>query len=177
MLPRLFNDQRNYLSPSPNWQYQPTNLPVSTTAPLDESEMGSMEFELWKEIGGEFLMKNTINNWLYCVPNGGSLVDMIEGPVLCNVTKVIVEGLCEDIVPYTFEKYGHAAGLFSPSGHYYYLYTKGKGTWPVSDPCGRTHQNQLKTVLNPAGWIYVREQEKVDLHIIEIFDAKNKSSK
>ena len=177
MFPRLFTDHRNYLSPSPNWQYQTTNLPVSTTAPLDESELGSMQFELWKEIGGEFLMKNTINNWLYCVPNGGSLVEMIDGPVLCNVTKVIVEGLCEDTVPYTFEKHGQSAGLFSSSRHYDYLYTKGKHTWPVSDPCGRTHQNQLKTVLNPAGWIYVREQEQVDFHIIEIFDTKNKSSK
>ena len=122
-------------------------------------------------------MKNTINNWLYCIPNGGSLVEMIDGPVLCNVTKVIVEGLCEDTVPYTFEKHGHAAGLFSPSGLYYFLYTKGQHTWPVSDPCGHTHQNQLKTVLNPAGWIYVREQEQVDFLIIEIFDAKNNSSK
>ena len=57
MFPRSFTDHRNYLSPSPNWQYQPTNLPVSTTAPLDESELGSMQFELWKEIGDEFLMK------------------------------------------------------------------------------------------------------------------------
>ena len=115
-----------------------------------------MSFELWKEIGSEFLMKNTINNWLYCVPNGGSLVQMIEGPVLCNVTKVIVEGLCEDIVPYTFEKHSVAAGLLSPSGHYYLLDTKGQSTWPVSDPCGRTQKNQLNTVLNPAGWVYVR---------------------
>lgn len=177
MFPRNFDDQRNYLSPSPNWHYQPTNKPISTTAPLDESELGSMLFELWKEISGEFLMKNTINNWLHCVPNGGSLVEMIEGPVLCNVTKVIVEGICEDRVPNTFEKHGNAAGLFSPSGHYYILYTKGQGTWPVSDPCGRAQQNHLKTVLNPAGWIYVREKDQLDTHMMEVFDAKNNSSK
>ena len=53
----IFDNAVNYLSPSPNWQYQPTNLPVSTTAPLDEPELGSMQFELWKEIGDEFLMK------------------------------------------------------------------------------------------------------------------------
>ena len=57
-----------------------------------------------------------------------------------------------------FEKHGHAAGLFSPSGLYYYLYTKGQHKWPVSNQCGRTHQNQLKTVLNPAGWIYLKEK-------------------
>ena len=168
---------KNYLSPSPDWDYKPTNRPVSTTAPVDESEPGSMKFELWKEIGDEFLIKNTINNWLHCVPNGGSLVEMITGPVLCNVTKVIVEGICEDKVPHLFEGHSHTPALWSPSGLYYYFHTSDVATWPVSDPCGRTQQNQLKNTLNPAGWIFVREMDELVPNVREIMDSKNSSSK
>lgn len=179
MYPRNFDASTNYLSPSPNWDYQPTDLPISTTPPLAESDMGSVNFELWREIGQSVLIKNTLNNWVTCDPNGGSLVDMRTGPMLCNVTKVIVEGVCEDIVPSIFEKHGHVVGLFAPTppGGYYFLYTKGKSSWAVSDPCGVSQQNQLKNVLNPAGWLYVKEIKRDDPHIMKIFDANNSSSK
>ena len=177
MFPREFTDNKNFLSPSPNWEYQPTNLPISTTAPLDESELGSMNFQLWKEIGQNFLIKNTVNNWITCSPNGGSLVDMVTGPISCNVTKIVVEGVCEDVVPFTFERHGTVAALFSPSGFYYNLYTNGENSWAVSDPCGTTRQNQLNGVVNPAGWFYLREDDKLDPVVAEIVDTKNNSRK
>ena len=156
---RAFTSANNFLSPSPNWSYKPINpsLPVSTTPPFNESELGSMDFNLWKEIGSTILVKNTVNNWLTCASLGGSLVDMVDGNIQCNVTKVIVPGTCEQVTPTTFQKDGNSAGLRSSSGIYYYFYTKGSGTWAISDPCGQSAHNQLTGVINPALWLYSRD--------------------
>ena len=93
------------MSPSPNWLWKPTNpdLPVSTTPPHDESELGSVDFEVWKEFGTDILLKSTVTNHLMCSENGGSLVDLRSGPMSCNVTKVVVEGSCENVVPFTLK--------------------------------------------------------------------------
>ena len=175
--PTDFKNANNYLTPSPDWSFKPSNLPVSTTPPLNETELSSIAFDLWTEIGSEFLIKNNINNWVHCTPNGGSLVDMRTGPMVCNVTKIIVEGVCEDKVPFMFEKHSPAVGLFSLSGLYYYLYTKGQSSWSVSDPCGATGENHLKSVPNPAGWIYLRHKEPVNPQVSMILDARNTASK
>ena len=179
MWSRDFNSGHNFLSPSPNWSYKPTNpsLPVSTTPPQDESQPGSMDFELWKEIGNDLLIKSTVNNWLICLDNGGSLVEWRSGPMKCNVTKVIVPGDCEDVVPFMFEKHGHVPALFTPNGAYYYFHTKATSTWAVADPCGRSQENQLTGVLNPALWMYVREKDPFVSNPIEVFDVNNGSSK
>ena len=175
MWPRAFNHGHNFLSPSPNWIYQPTNPNnlISTTPPRDENELGSMDFELWKEIGNEVLIKNTVNNWLICSENGGSLVEMRNGPLSCNITKIVVEDVCEDVVPYMFQKGGHSAGLYTAGGIYYHFYTKGSGTWPVSDPCGVSGLNQLNGIMNPGMWIYVKEKDPLNPYVIEIFDINN----
>ena len=168
------------MTPSPNWYHKPTNLPVSTTPPLDENQLGSMDFNLWKEIGNEFMIKSTINNWLICSEMGGSLVEMRNGLIECNITKVIVPGPCEDVVPFVFEKHGTATTLMSPNGGYYYFHTKGVVShwWAVSDPCGRKQENQLTGVLNPALWIYIRKKDPpVQPVVAEIFDANNSTSK
>ena len=159
MWPRSFTSANNFLSPSPSWSYKPTDpsLPVSSTPPLDESELGSMDFNLWKEIGSTVLVKNTVNNWLTCTPLGGSLVDMVDGNIQCNVTKVIVPEICEQVTPTTFQMNGASVGLRLGSGIYYYFYTKGTGTWAVSDPCGQSAQNQLVGVINPALWLYLKD--------------------
>ena len=101
MYPRQFNSANNFLSPSPDWSYKPTNpnFPISKSSPLSEDELGSMEYELWKEIGDNFMIKSTVNNWLVCSPDGGSLVNMVNGGISCNVTKVVVAGNCEDVTP------------------------------------------------------------------------------
>ena len=179
MWPRQFNSGHNFLSPSPNWVYQPTNpnYPISTTPPQDENELGSMDVEMWKEIGNEVLIKNTVNNWMICSENGGSLVEMRNGPLNCNKTKTVVEDVCEDVVPYMFQKDGHSAGLYAADGIYYYFYTKGAGTWAVSDPCGTSGLNHLNGVQNPGLWMYVREKDPPNPHVIKIFDVKNDTSK
>ena len=66
MWSRSFSDRRNFMSPSPNWLWKPTNpdLPISTTPPHDESELGSVDFEIWKEFGTDILIKSTVTNYL-----------------------------------------------------------------------------------------------------------------
>ena len=158
MWPRQFNSANNFLSPSPDWSYKPSNpdLPISKSSQLSEDELGSMEYELWKEIGNNFMIKNTVNNWLVCYPDGGSLVNMVNGGINCNISKVIVEGNCEDVTPTSIQMDGSSIGLKTQNGIYYYFYTKGSGTWAVSDPCGQSGLNQLDGVPNPAGWLYAR---------------------
>ena len=178
MWPRQFNSGYNFLSPSPNWFYQPTNpnYPISTTPPRDENELGSLEFGLWKEIGNELLIKNTVNNWLICSENGGSLVELRNGPLSCNRTKIVVEDVCEDVVPYMFQKNGHSAALYTAAGIYYNFYTKRAHTWAVSDPCGVSGLSHLNGVLNPGLWMYVREKDPLNPYVLEIFDVNNDTS-
>ena len=178
MWPRQFKSGYNFLSPSPNWVYQPTNPnhPISTTPPQDENELGSMDFEMWKEIGNELLIKSTVNNWLICSENGGSLVEMRNGPLNCNKTKIVVEDVCEDVVPYMFQKDGHSAALYTATGIYYNFYTKGAHSWAVSDPCGVSGLNHLNGVQNPGFWMYVKEKDPPNPHVIKIFDVNNNTS-
>ena len=177
--PSSFTSGSNYLTPSPNWSYKPNNLdrPISTTPPSSESDKGSVNFGLWKELGKDILVKNNINNWITCSENGGSIVDNRSGPISCNVTKVIVEGQCEDVVPFVIEKHGASVSLSAQSGMYYNLYTGDSSSWPVSDPCGAGGQRQLTEVEEPGGWLYVREPDPFNPQVIEVFDTKNESGK
>ena len=75
-----FNHRTNHISPSPNWpEYQPPDLSISTSAPLSEDATGAMDFNLWTEIGTDFLIKSNINNWISCSEDGGSFVKHTEG--------------------------------------------------------------------------------------------------
>ena len=158
MWPRQFNSANNFLSPSPDWSYKPTNpdFPISKSSPPAEDELGSMEYDLWKEIGDNFMIKSTVNNWLVCSPDSGSLVNMVNGGINCNASKVVVAGNCEDVTPTLIQMDGSSIGLRTENGIYYNFYTKGSGTWAISDPCGQSSLNQLDGVPNPAGWLYVK---------------------
>ena len=167
------------MTPSPNWSYEPSNQerPISTRSPSSESEKGSVDFGLWKELGSDILLKNNVNNWITCSENGGSLVDMRSGPISCNVTKVVVEGQCEGVVPFVVEKHGASVSLSAQGGMYYNFYTGDSSSWPVSDPCGDGGQRQLTNVEEPGGWLYVREKDPLNPHVTEVFDNNNGSSK
>lgn len=170
------------MSPSPHWPHQPylpvhSYLPVSTIPPLDENELGSMDFELWREIGSELLIKSTVNNWLICSENGGSLVEWRQGLITCNVTKVNVERDCEAALPFTFEMHTYSPGFHSQNGFYYNFYTRASHHWSISDPCGASSQNQLSNVLNPGLWMYARERDPYIPDVNKIFDENNGSSK
>ena len=68
-----FNSWNNAVTPRPNWTVSSANVRISTTPPLNESSLGAVDWDLWKNIGKEFMIKSNINDWLVCQPNIGSI--------------------------------------------------------------------------------------------------------
>ena len=67
-----FYSKTNAVTPRPNWPVREASVPVSTTPPLDEWSSGAVDYNLWREIGHEFMVKSNINDWIVCKPNGGN---------------------------------------------------------------------------------------------------------
>ncbi|CAB4009738.1 Hypothetical predicted protein, partial [Paramuricea clavata] len=85
---KKMNSCRNAVTPVPNWPAN-VNVPISTTPPLNELTRGAVDYNLWKNIGREILIKSNINHWLICQENGGSLVAKKNGPMKCqNINNV-----------------------------------------------------------------------------------------
>ena len=135
-----------------------------------------MNFDIWKETGTDFLIKTNINNWISCSEDGGSLVNQREGGLICNVEKVIVPGVCEQVRPYRLVAHSRGTSLYA-SGHYYYLETTNAEHWPVADPCGTTAINHRNDVYNPSGWIYLRPEQTPNISVHHVYDTANPTGK
>ena len=85
--------------PRPNWPAPDANVLMSTTPLFNESSLGAVDWKLWKEIEEEFMVKSTINDWLVCQPNGGSMVAKKEGFINCENIKN-VSTACSGVVPH-----------------------------------------------------------------------------
>jgi hypothetical protein len=150
-----FTSGSNAVNPRPNWPASSANVPISTTPPLSESSLGAVDWNLWKSIGKELMIKSNINDWIVCQPNGGSLVTKTQGSMSCQNIKNVATA-CSGVAPK-----GMFWGSFGPnlriSSSYYYDFDGGTGgNWPTHDPCGKTGKNQKKGVSNPGGQIYLR---------------------
>ena len=137
---------------------QPSDPPVSTSAPLSEDATGALNFTLWKEIGTDFLVKSNINNWISCSEDGGSFVAQEDGGLNCKVQKIIVPGNCDQVKPYRFVKLPKGPALFA-NDTYYYFDTSVIDGFPTADPCGNNSTNNLEDVHDPSGWIYIRTKQ------------------
>ena len=60
-----------------------------------------MDFNLWKEIGTEFMLKSNIVNWYACTEGTGSFVHWRSGSIKCRMVKNQVNK-CLNVVPDTF---------------------------------------------------------------------------
>ncbi len=170
----------NALTPSPNWPSVESGVDISTTPPLSEAQPGAVDFSLWAEIGREFLYKSNINNWLSCVPNGGSLVDLYPGQVKCNITKIIVPSVCEDVVPYmlnVFQLSTTKTPSLHASGFYYFFDTLISDYYPAADPCGLTQSNHLSGISVPSGWLYLRMIDPIIPNVTVIYNSTNTGGK
>ena len=126
----------------------------STTPPLSESSLGAVDWNLWKEIGKEFMIKSNINDWVVCQPNGGSIVAKKDGSTSCQNTKNVATA-CSGVAPHKINWYSRGPSL-DASSHFYY-FDGGTGSHsPTHDPCGRNGNNHKKGVSNPSGQIYLR---------------------
>ena len=160
-----FTDYNNFVStnnavtPRPNWPASRANVPISTSPPLDESSRGAVNFNLWKEIGNEFLVKSNTNDWIVCQPNGGSLVTKKNGPLSCqNIKNVVTK--CQGKVPIKirWDLFNNGPALSGESGLYYYFDGSTSANCPTHDACTGSclAQRYRKNVLYPGGTVFIR---------------------
>ena len=149
-----FKSASNAVTPRPNWPTPSANVPISTTPPLSASSLGALDWNIWKDIGQEFMVQSTVNDWIVCQPNGGSIVRKEDGSVNCENIKNVATA-CSGVVPNRVKWWSHAPTLVANS--YYYVFDGATDmSWPRHDPCGVDNTNQKKGVSNPGGQIYLR---------------------
>ena len=153
-----FNSGSNAITPHPTWPGDRINVPISTTPPLSESSLGALDWNLWKNIGKEFMVKSNINDWLVCQPDGGSLVTKTRGSITCQNIKNVATA-CSGVVPYLI-KWSRLGPILAASGTYYFFDGNTDTISPINNPCGGvkdgSYENQKKGVSNPGGQIYIR---------------------
>ena len=142
-----FDSDSNAVTPRPNWPTPHTNVPVSTTPPLSESSLGAVDWNLWKDI-----VKSTINDWIVCQPNDGSIVVKKQGSIICEHIKNVAPA-CGGVVPDDLKWHGTGPIL----GLYYRFEGTKDHLRPIHDPCGkRNADNYKKEIANPGEQIYLR---------------------
>lgn len=149
-----FNSGGNAVTPIPSWSVSSSNVRVSKTVPLRETDYEAMPFNLWRSLGNEIMVKSNINNWIKCKVGSGSMVMWQKGSMNCSVVKVVARK-CNDTVPTKFNVYSLGPSLDAGS-HYYYFDGKKGSDWPTHDPCGTNEANHVKNVADPHGNLYVR---------------------
>ena len=147
------NSGGNAVTPVPNWPASVT-VPVSTTPPLSESIRGAVDYNLWKNIGREILIKSNINHWLICKESGGSLVEKKNGHMKCENIKNVASK-CHGYAPNKITWYSPGPS-FKRSSHFYLLEGTTTSWWPTHDPCGSNQRNEKQGVSNPGGVIFLR---------------------
>ena len=149
-----FTSSSNAVTPRPNWPASSANVPISTTPPLSESSLGAVDWNLWKNIGKELMIKSNINDWIVCQPNGGSLVTKTQGSMSCQNIKNVATA-CSGVAPNRVN-YGYYGPYLSASSLYYYFDGNTGNSWPTYDPCGKNSENHKTGISNSGGQIYLR---------------------
>ena len=149
-----FDSKSNAVTPRPNWPTPDANVPISTTPPLGESSLGAVDWNVWESIGQEFMIKSTINDWIVCQPNDGSIVAEKDGSINCDNIKNMATA-CSGVAPDRL-RWWQGGLTFYASQIYYKLLGNTNKSWPTHDPCGEGKPNHKKGVNNPGGQIYLR---------------------
>jgi len=149
-----FLTRPNAVTPRPTWTPNKGNTRVSTTAPLSETHYEAINFDLWRTIGNQTLIKSNINNWIVCSEDTGSIVREKAGSINCTLVKQVSEQ-CPGVVPTSLEMI-NVGLLLTSTSTYYYFDSSTNHDMPTHDPCGKNQENQLKGVANPHGNIFIR---------------------
>ena len=149
-----FNSKSNAVTPRPNWPANRANVPISTTPPLSESSLGAVDWNVWKDIGQDFMVKSNISDWIVCQPRDGSIVTRKHGSLSCQNIKNVATA-CSGETPSEMYWSFRGPNLYA-SWRYYYFDGDTRRDSPTHDPCGRGRQNHKKGVSNPGGQIYLR---------------------
>ena len=160
-----FDSTSNAVTPVPNKfkQVYSTDVPDSTIIPLQEDQFDAADFQLWKEIGSDFLIKSNVNHWVACSPGVGSFVEWLTGSVSCQVVKVVAQTCPSDAPAHFSTSRGTSGPLLQMYDDdedwplYYYFDGKTTKSWPSHDPCGTdSRQPGVQGVAEPRGSVYVR---------------------
>ena len=81
----------------------------------------AVDWNVWKDIGKEFMVKSNINDWIVCQPIDGSMVTNGSGSIVCQNVKNVAT-TCSGVVPYRV--LWHARGVCHFTSVYYYLRAK-----------------------------------------------------
>ncbi len=151
-----FFQNSNAVTPRPTWSAQDADVEISTVAPLNETALGAMDYELWQNIGEEFLIKSNINDWIICEPGGGSLVRGVDGELTCINIKNVATA-CEGVKPFRISWASTCGPRVYADTSFYRFDGSTKNCYPSHDPCnsGDTY-NHKRNVLNPGGKIFLR---------------------
>ena len=154
-----FTNPNNAITPRPDWGMPALqSTPVSTTTPTSPTTQGAMPFALWHKLGSEILVTSTINHWIHCTADAGSLVTVTGGPINCEVVMPISDR-CTTSAPNTLVVTAAGPDLIisgDNDGDYYHFDGSTGDDWPAHDPCGSNMPNQLSNVTDPRGAVYVR---------------------
>ena len=158
-----FKAASNAVIPRPSWSAGGSNVRVSKTVPLSETQYEAMDFSLWRSIGEETLIKSNINNWFACKEGSGSIVKQKKGSLSCKLVKQVAKN-CGGAAPNTWKFYGYGPSF--GGGQFYYFDGSTNSNWPTHDPCGRYQADHLRNVPNPHGNIFIRwKHVKVFQHL------------
>ena len=149
-----FGSRSNAVTPRPNWPASSANVPISTTPPLNESSLGAVDWNIWKDIGKDFMVKSNINDWIVCQLKGGSILTKKGGSLSCQNIKNVATA-CSGVAPNKMYWLSRGLSLYA-SSCYYYFDGDTRSSWPIHDPCGKLEENHKKGVSNPGGQIYLR---------------------
>ena len=128
-----FTSWGNAVTPRPNWPARWANVPNSTTPPLSESSLGAVDWNLWKDIGKEFMVKSNINDWIVCQPIGGSIVTKKDRSLSCQNVKNVATA-CSGVAPNKIRWLSYGPRI-DASSLYYFFDGDTRYHWPVHDPC------------------------------------------
>ena len=130
-------------------------VPVSTSPPKNTTDFNALDFNLWKDIGSDFMVTSNINHWISCSPGSGSLVAVKYGSITCRNVKNVSEDCLGNapsrIYISSLNTYFGLKGSIPPykNNSYYYLFA-GSTVSISHDPCSSYAKN-LPGVLSPIG--------------------------
>ena len=145
----------------PNSAY--VRVPVSTSPPKNTTDFNALDFNLWKDIGSDFMVTSNVNHWISCSPGSGSLVAFTSGSITCRNVKNVSENCLGNaptwIALYTSLPYFGLYGSIPPYDKNKYFYFFEASNYISSyDPCSSTSTTPgvLSPIGVPHGNIFIR---------------------
>ena len=150
-----YSEETNAITPRPDWSASAADVPISTQPPSLDN-LGAISYQYWKDIGADFLITSSINDWIVCSPIDASIVYEHDGYIDCvNILSVAPD--CEGIAP-DYMDWGMCGPRLKSETSFYRFDGSISDCYPTHDPCndGSSTLHHKKGVADPGGAIYLR---------------------